>query len=249
MDIRLIDFEDEDFEFFAEAFHFEDSIGELYTLSLVARCLSDERPASDFAGVLIEVDLDDDGPFGKLHGVIMSARKPIGGSEGGGSLRGRYELTIRPPHAVLTQTRHNRIFQQRSVVDIVEDIFQDYPILPTPNTEHLRARDEYPEIEFKTQYAESDYDFMVRVLAEWGILWFFRHSEDASEFVLIDQTNTAVEVQAFDVVFNAESGGFGSAPAVTSAREAAAVRPGVTTFRGYDQERPDRRPEGAEEVA
>lgn len=85
----------------------------------------------------------------------------------------RYRLTLVPWTWLLSRGRHNRVFQDKSVIDIVEAVFADYP-------EHAAWHwsDEVAEFlaeararSYCVQYGESDYAFVSRLLAEEGIGW------------------------------------------------------------------------------
>ncbi|MFX7796844.1 phage late control D family protein, partial [Acinetobacter baumannii] len=45
---------------------------------------------------------------------------------------------------------------------------------------------QYPVREYQVQYGESDYQFVRRLLAEWGISFFFEHSDCHHRLVLTD---------------------------------------------------------------
>lgn len=98
------------------------------------------------------------------------------GSNGGFA---RYALTIEPPFALLRHRRTSRVFQDRSVPDIVRAIFDEHA---GANTVFLRGQSlvfqlaaPQPARSYCLQYRESDHDFIVRLLAEAGLAWRFEH--------------------------------------------------------------------------
>src|SRR5690606_32213819 len=100
------------------------------------------------------------------------------GSDGG---LARYRLKLVPWTWLLTQGRHSRVFQDRSVVGIIEAVFADYAPLATwqvgdevgPFLSSARPRS------YCVQYRESDFDFVSRLLAEEGLGWRLEESTDA----------------------------------------------------------------------
>ncbi|EDP1262256.1 type VI secretion system tip protein VgrG, partial [Salmonella enterica subsp. enterica serovar Reading] len=44
----------------------------------------------------------------------------------------------------------------------------------------------YPVRTWQVQYGETDFDFLQRLMQEWGIYWWFEHSEDSHTLVLAD---------------------------------------------------------------
>ncbi|EDQ9750827.1 type VI secretion system tip protein VgrG [Salmonella enterica subsp. enterica] len=54
--------------------------------------------------------------------------------------------------------------------------------LKTPDTLNLG----YAVRTWQVQYGETDFDFLQRLMQEWGIYWWFEHSEDSHTLVLAD---------------------------------------------------------------
>lgn len=104
------------------------------------------------------------------------------------SYRGRrggyayYHATLRPWLWFLSKTSDCRIFQELSVPDIVTNVCNDRGF--TDIARSLTGT--YPEREYCVQYRESALNFIHRLLAEEGIYYFFRHSEQSHEMVLAD---------------------------------------------------------------
>ncbi|NZA28504.1 type VI secretion system tip protein VgrG [Luteimonas sp. SJ-92] len=99
------------------------------------------------------------------------------GTDGG---MARYRLCLVPWTWLLTQGRHSRVFQERSVAEIVETVFAGYAPLAAwrlgddvgPFLAQARPRS------YCVQYRESDFDFIGRLLAEEGLGWRLEESED-----------------------------------------------------------------------
>ena len=98
------------------------------------------------------------------------------GADGG---LARYRLALVPWTWLLTQGRHSRVFQDRTVVEIVEAVFAGYAPLAAwqlgdevgPFLAQVRPRS------YCVQYRETDAAFVQRLLAEEGLGW--RLEEDA----------------------------------------------------------------------
>lgn len=108
-----------------------------------------------------------------VSGVITRAEHL--GSDGGAA---RYGLRIEPVLAVLDQRLNSRVFQDKSVPQIVAAILREHLDRNTAVTRHFdfedRTRHEYPARSYCLQYRESDYAFIVRLLAEEGIAYRWR---------------------------------------------------------------------------
>ncbi|RYF36967.1 MAG: type VI secretion system tip protein VgrG, partial [Comamonadaceae bacterium] len=110
----------------------------------------------------------------------------------------QYKLTLRPWLHLATLTTDCRIFQNQTVVQILDELLSDYPF-PVDK----RLIETYPQRDYQTQYNESDFDFFSRLCQEWGINYFFEHSEGKHRLVLVDgmgayRPNPSEAYQAID---------------------------------------------------
>src|SRR5690606_28336830 len=127
--------------------------------------------------VLLELR-EDAGAMRPFHGHVTAFE--LLGSNGG---LARYGLVIEPWLALLRQRVDSYAFQDKSVVEIVEDILADYAeagaLAPAWRRE-LADRRVYPKRSLTTQHQESDFDFLQRLLAEEGTGYWFEHEGDPS---------------------------------------------------------------------
>ncbi len=107
-----------------------------------------------------------------LHGQVYA----IGRDDPGGRFT-RYHLTLAPRLACLAHRRDQRIFQQRSVPQIIAVVLAHHGILADAYAFELGPV-VYPPRPFCVQYAESDLHFIQRLCEEEGIHYHFRHSPD-----------------------------------------------------------------------
>ncbi|GAA0293617.1 type VI secretion system Vgr family protein [Rhodovulum strictum] len=93
-----------------------------------------------------------------------------------------YEVVLRPWLWFLGNRSDNRIFQNMSVVEIVEQVFAAYPAASFEK----RLQGSYAPREYCVQYGESDLDFVQRLLEDEGIFHFFEHEEGGHRLILTD---------------------------------------------------------------
>ena len=93
----------------------------------------------------------------------------------------QYKLTLRPWLHLTTLATDCRIFQNQNVVEIIDALLADYPF-PVDK----RLIETYPTRDYQTQFNESDFDFFTRLCQEWGISYFFEHSQGKHRLVLVD---------------------------------------------------------------
>lgn len=87
-----------------------------------------------------------------------------------------YAVTLRPRLALLSRSRHNAIYQEMSVPQIVEKILRERHGMRGQDFVFTLAHD-YPRREQVMQYGEDDLAFITRLLGEVGI--WFRFTPDA----------------------------------------------------------------------
>ena len=111
-----------------------------------------------------------------ISGLVTAAR--VVGHQGRGVV---YELRLEPWLELATRTSDYKIFQDKSVVDILDEVLGEYPF-----EMEKRLTETYPKRNFQVQYGETDYDFLQRLMQEFGIYYFFEHSEGSHKLVLVD---------------------------------------------------------------
>lgn len=88
------------------------------------------------------------------------------------SILSHYQAKLVPWFWALKLNRDCRIFQNKSVPEIVREIFEEY----APVSFEMRLVGNYRRRDYCVQYRESDFDFVSRLLEEEGIFYFFVHS-------------------------------------------------------------------------
>ena len=90
-----------------------------------------------------------------------------------------YRAEIVPEFWFLTRKAQSRIFQQKTVPQILQAVFQG---LKT----RAMLQGNYPPRDYCVQYRETDFNFASRLMEEEGIFYFFKHSADSQELVYAD---------------------------------------------------------------
>ncbi|MFB9983809.1 type VI secretion system tip protein TssI/VgrG [Mesorhizobium kowhaii] len=147
-----------------------------------------------------------------------------------------YEAVIRPWLWFLGNTTDCRIFQNKSVVDIVKDIFKKYSTAEFD----LRLQGSYPPREYCVQYDETDLDFVQRLLEHEGILYFFEHDDGKHTLVLADAMSKLKPAPGYEkVLYNFEGqGSRRDVEYITEWIPGSSVRPGAYAHTDYDFKKP-----------
>lgn len=139
------------------------------------------KPA-DLIGQNVTVScLDSDDEPRYFNGYIRSFS-----NQGTGDRGTMYTAEIIPALWFLTRRRNCRIFQEMSVTDILEQVFQDAGL------EHFDLTGisaSYDTLEYCVQYEETDFAFVSRLMEEFGIFYYFVHEDGKHTLMLADSTN------------------------------------------------------------
>ncbi|HDL6478353.1 TPA: type VI secretion system tip protein VgrG, partial [Yersinia enterocolitica] len=133
----------------------------------------------------IEMELDGNG-LDYVKGVGKGTREISGLVEkarfiGRDANQAMFEIVLRPWFYLTDLTSDFKIFQNKNVVDIIDEVLADYNF---PFEKRLATT--YPILDFQVQYGETDFNFLQRLMEEWGIYWFFEHDDHKQKLILVD---------------------------------------------------------------
>lgn len=143
-----------------------------------------------------------------------------------------YRIVVEPPMWLLTQRRNYRIFQQSSDPSTARQVLADWGIAA------VSAYDDalYPGRKYRVQYAESDYDFVRRLLEDAGITFYFEERDGKNELVMSDAPHAA-SVRSVPVHYENQPTGELLREVATRVRVTRKLRPGRYTQRDVDYRR------------
>ena len=164
------------------ALHGEEALSELFLYSLE---LYSSNTALDLAGmvgqaVTASVALTDGG-WRHFSGKIARIVQAGGGKEGAS-----YRADLRPWFWWLTLEVDARIFQNKTVPDIITGLFQEFGFSDFRNS----LSGTYAEREYCVQYNESTFAFISRLMEEEGIFYSFEHTASGHTLVLLDSAQS-----------------------------------------------------------
>ena len=165
----------------AECLRGEEALSQPYRLTVTALSTDAAIPLKSLLGqpVLLELmtaaSRDQLRPF---HGHVTALR--MLGADGG---LARYELSIGPWYAFLAAGRDSRVFQDQTVFDILDAVFnswQDAGKLVPQWRYDIADRAIYAKRSLTCQYQEANLAFAERLMREEGLFYYFEHSGDAA---------------------------------------------------------------------
>ena len=125
----------------------------------------------------VSVGSNHEGIRRNFNGVLVDAQW-----SGAEDALSSFQLTLRPWFWLLTQRTNCRIFSDLTVPQILKEVFDEHPFAEFDP----RLEAKYDKLEYCVQYRESDFDFASRLMEEFGIYYFFEHTEDKHTLVLVD---------------------------------------------------------------
>ena len=103
-----------------------------------------------------------------------------------------YEVTLRPWLHIATLNADCRVFQDQTVVEVIDQILTGYPFAA-----EKRLVEKYKQVDYQVQYNESDFEFISRLMQENGINYHFAHSGGVHRLIWSDH-NSAFQVTQED---------------------------------------------------
>ena len=95
-----------------------------------------------------------------------------------------YTAKVVPWFWFLSRNVNSRIFQGKTVIEVLEAVFKQYSIA---NFE-IDCLNKYQTKDYCVQYQESDFQFVSRLMQENGIFYFFTHEKGKHTLTLIDSS-------------------------------------------------------------
>ena len=157
----------------------EQGLSSLYWCELELACDKSDLDLNTLVGKSGVLTLFDAAYPGFIHGEIAAASQGVVGRR-----FTTYHVTLRPKLWQLELRRGSRIFQNLSVPDIVRQVLKDAGI--SGEDLQLKLTGHYPVLEYCTQYRESDFAFLDRLMAEAGLFYCFEHSVQRHVLVIAD---------------------------------------------------------------
>ncbi|NHB58641.1 type VI secretion system tip protein VgrG [Acinetobacter sp. 194] len=161
-------------------------------------CLSTNATISlkEFIGSQVAVDqVTDNGKLFRTTGIITEAAQ--GQSDGSLTL---YKLTLEDPTSLWHKRRNSRVFMNKSVVDVVDTLFQEWqnksPLFASSLSLDISGlKNQYDVRPFIMQSNETDYDFLTRLMRSEGINWLIDEAQ-----LNVPNSSASIEAQKLRLI-------------------------------------------------
>jgi len=210
-----------------------------------------EQLSACFEYVLVLYSEDHDVKPDDLLGEHVSIRVRCGGQPerfidgiccefGHVGSRGRfasYQMVLRPWLWLLSTRSDCRVFQKRSSVEILREVVSGWQ--DATFELELRVKESPAEREYCVQYSESDLSFVMRLLEDDGLYFFFEHEQDKHKLIVADDKSahkTATGAESLSL--RRWDGDRTDASSIWAWSGNSSVIPGGIAMRDYDFEKP-----------
>jgi type VI secretion system secreted protein VgrG len=160
-----------------------ESLGHPFVIDLELGSEDHDLAHKDILGDHLTVELDvSEGERRYFDGIVAKFAYT-----GLTNFQATYRVTLRPWLWLLTRHVQCKIFQGKTVPDIIKEIFRAAEF---SDFEDKLRRTDYATLEYCVQYRESDFAFVSRLMEQEGIYYFFKHEEGKHTLVLCDGTSS-----------------------------------------------------------
>jgi type VI secretion system secreted protein VgrG len=116
---------------------------------------------------------------------ILTNSQWVGSEVGDQQVYSQYRLVLRPWFWLLHHSANCRIFLDKDVKDIIQKVFTDLGFSSGKDF-RFRTTGNYDKIKYCVQYRESDFAFVSRLMEQYGIYYYFEHTDAQHTMVLAD---------------------------------------------------------------
>lgn len=96
-----------------------------------------------------------------------------------------YVAKVVPWLWILSRRRDSRVFQDKTVEEIIKEVFAYYLSL---SAHEFRLSRTLKRVSYCSQYQESDLNFVLRLLQQEGLFFSFEHSKEGHVMVIFDES-------------------------------------------------------------
>jgi type VI secretion system secreted protein VgrG len=121
-------------------------------------------------------------------GVLTTAQW-VGAEVGGEQDYSHYRLVLRPWFWLLAHRADCRIFLDKDVKEIIQDVFEKAGFARGTDFQ-FNTTGNYDKIKYCVQYRESDFAFVSRLMEQYGIYYFFEHKDGLHTMILADSRSS-----------------------------------------------------------
>ncbi|MBI5017318.1 MAG: type VI secretion system tip protein VgrG [Deltaproteobacteria bacterium] len=209
-----------------------ESLGRLFEFELDLLSRDESLSFDDVLGQEMAVSVELPGgarrPF---HGVVSQFAQT-----GRVGSYAAYRAVLRPWLWFLTRAADCRIFQEKTVPDIIKEVFRTHGFTDFDQT----LNGSYRTWDYCVQYRETDFDFVSRLMEHEGIYYFFKHEAAKHTLVLADSYSSHSTIPGYETVpyYPPSENAVRETDHVFEWNVARELQPGAVALTDFDFEKP-----------
>ena len=204
-----------------------EELGRPSEFELSALATRSDIKSSDLLGKSVTVKLElVKGGFRYFNGYVTRFAQ--------GTTLGRYyeyRMTVCAWLWFLTRTTDCRIFQEKTVPEILKEVFADHKMAVFEDG--LTAT--YSQREYCVQYRETDFAFVSRLMEEEGIFYYFEHSDGKHTLKLVDSDSGYKKLEKASIAYYPPGRALhGDEEYIQAFRQDQRIQPGTVALHSFD---------------
>jgi type VI secretion system secreted protein VgrG len=108
----------------------------------------------------------------------------------------KYNATVHPWLWFLTRTTDCRIFQNKTVPEIIKEVFKDFDY----GTFEDNTTATYRKCDYCVQYRETDFNFISRLMENEGIYYYHKHEDGKHILMLVDDPHIHENIPDYEKI-------------------------------------------------
>lgn len=162
-----------------------EEISNCYSFSINFFSLTENLDSQEAIGTNLELEIRTGDTPRYIHGIVSKFAKGMTFKRKEKTVT-QYFAEIRPRLWTLSFNQDCKIFQNKSVLDIIKSVLSDSGIV---DVTYNVSKCGQTEREYCVQYNESNFNFISRLMEEEGIFYFFKHEKGKHTLILADSSS------------------------------------------------------------
>lgn len=221
-------------QFLVVRFRGTEGLCQLYRFEIDLVCTEEEVAFDDIVGKAAVLSINTSKGQRYFHGVV-SRFEMTGETEG----QTYFRAELVPAVWLLTHRYDSRIFQNKSVPDIISEVLTQAG-MASDRVDKSKLSGTHDPREYCVQYRETDYNFICRLMEEEGIWWCFKQTRDGHILFLADDPAAYQPIEGDDakLAYRPPSGMNIETEHVFRFRLGQCVRPGAVALNDFNFTKP-----------
>lgn len=176
--------------------HGTESISNLFEFNIVLVSKDSNLQGRDIVGQPITLEIDTEAGSPRYLNGLVTDFGYIGEDEDEESYHA-YSCTVRPFMWYLTQNTDSRVFVDKSVLDITNEVLGTFGF-----PYQIKCQKSYRTRGFCVQYQENSFNFLNRLFEQEGIYYYFTHNNGSHELVIVDDIGVLEEIDSANIPYH-----------------------------------------------